>query len=156
MSSALLGYTVAARVALGILIALNVPKPDPHALPLQVIDAGVTLFWGWALLRMAGRPERYLQMMTAIFGCELVLQPLLAPVAWFYATYATHPSLGAVAMLLVMALGLWTLVAVVRILKSATGWPTAVCVVLAVGQELLTMLVAVAMFPDLLPARPAA
>jgi hypothetical protein len=151
VSLVLLAMTVAARVACGVLIAETSPQPETHASALVLIDSAVTLFWGWALLRVAGRPERFAQMMCAVFGVELVLQPLLAPAAWFYAVYAKDPTTGPLAMLALSALGIWALVAVVRVVRGATGWPAFACVALAIGQELITMLLAVMVFPDLLP-----
>lgn len=151
VSAALLLATVVARVAVGLGLSAISPEPERHALALIVIDTFVLLFWGRALLHLARRPERYLQTMTAVFGCKLLLQVLLAPVSWFYVTYSKDPNLGAVAALLVAAFGVWALVVNVRILRSATDWPVLGCVGAAILPELLTTLVAVSMFPELMP-----
>lgn len=151
VSFALLAGTVVARVLLGVLISEALPQQDAHGTALVLIDAVVVLLWGALVLRLAGVPERYQQTLSAVFGVELVLQPLLAPAAWFYGTYSSDPSLGGVALLLVYALGVWALVALVRILRAATGWPILACVGMALFQEMVTMLVAILLFPDLLP-----
>ncbi len=44
--------------------------------PLLIgIDIGVTLTWYAMLLRIAQKPERYLQTVTAVLGFQLVLAP---------------------------------------------------------------------------------
>jgi hypothetical protein len=149
VSLSLLVATVVLRIAAGLIIARLVPEPDAHSMALVCIDTGVVLLWGRVLLHAAGRPERYLQTLSAVFGCELVLQPLLAPAAWFYAVYGKEPNFGLLAVMVLFALELWALVAVVRVLRSATGWATFICVAVAISQELVTLMVAFALMPDL-------
>ena len=151
VSLSLLFGTVAARLIIGVLVFENTPDAGEHNTALLLLDAAVLLLWGRMLLQIAGRPERYLQTMTAVFGCELVLQPLQAPATWFYGMHAADPNLGAVALLLVYAIGVWALIVFVRILRAATGWPVLGCVAAAFGQEMLTLLIGVMLFPDLIP-----
>jgi hypothetical protein len=62
------------RIGLGLLANAVIPQPQNHPTALMLIDCLVVLVWGRAALQVAGRPERYLQPLTAVFGCELVLQ----------------------------------------------------------------------------------
>jgi hypothetical protein len=109
----------------------------------------VILLWGAALLQTVGRPERFLQTMTAVFGCQLVLQPLLAPAAWAMEYYNKDPGWSLPAALLFTALGVWGLIALARVLRSATGWSNFICALLVISQGLVTYLIAFALFPDL-------
>ncbi len=121
-------------------------------LPLEEKDAGasaplligigvaVTLAWYGALLRLAGRPERFVQTLTAVFGFQIILAPALLFTAWFYFSYAQDPTWKFPAGLLRSAVEVWALVILARILRSATGWSMFACVMLAISSELLTAL----------------
>ncbi|MEO6081392.1 MAG: hypothetical protein ABIQ86_16725 [Steroidobacteraceae bacterium] len=151
-SWALLLLTIAGQVVVALLIGAVLPPlpakaatPD-HSLAMLLIDLLVMLLWGWGILRMAEKPERYLQMMTAIFGCQLVLQPLVAPAAWAVGFYGTESPWSLPAAVL----GVWALVVLARVLRAATEWAMFSCVFLVFGQVVLTYLVAIAVFPDFL------
>lgn len=150
VSPSLLLATIGLVVAAGLLIVQLAPEPGSHSAAVLAIDTTVMLLWGRIVLQAVRRPERYLQTMTAIFGVQLVLQPLLAPIAWFYARYSADPNLGFIAVSLLMMIKLWALVAEIRIVRSATGWTTFPCVLAAICQEMVTLMIAIALFPDLL------
>lgn len=152
VSAALLVWTVIAQVALSLLVLATVPDAGKHALPMVGLEVVITLLWGNVLLRAAGRPERFRQMMSAVFGIKVLVQLLVWPAAWIVGTYPRESSISSFAAVLAYAVGIWGLIATARITRSATGWPLLLCVVVAFLQELAMLLVAVALFPDLLDA----
>ncbi len=120
-----------------------------HSIALLLLDLVVLLLWGRVVLQAAGRAERFLQTMTAVFGCQFILQPLLAPAAWAVSFYGEDSAWSLPAALVFTALGVWGLVALTRVLRSATGWSSFLCVLLVISQGLVTYLMAFALFPDL-------
>jgi hypothetical protein len=153
-SQALLAMTIFAQAVLGLVIGAILPpvpmaKADDHSIALLLIDILVVLLWGWVILRVAGKSERFLQTLTAVFGCQLVLQPVLAPAAWAVAFYGKDSTWSLPATLIVAVVGLWGLAVLARVLRAATGWATFFCAALVVSQGLLTYLIAFALFPDL-------
>jgi hypothetical protein len=154
-SRTLLVVTIVTQALLALAIAAALP-PIPaqaqaadHSIALLLLDITVVLLWGWALLHVVGRVERFLQTMTAVFGCQLVLQPLLAPAAWAMEFYNKDPAWSMPAALLFTVLGVWGLIALARVLRSATGWSNFLCALLVISQGLVTYLIAFALFPDL-------
>jgi len=126
-----------------------VPTP-PDASPLALIVIGIvtTLVWYGALLRFAGRSERFLQTLTAVFGFQIILAPALVFTGWFIVTYQKDPTWQLPAALLRSIVEIWALVILARILRSATQWPIFTCVVLAIANELLTLLLVANLFPS--------
>lgn len=158
VSAQLLVATVAMRIGLGSLVNGLLAAPQDHATALMIIDCVVALAWGRVLLQVAKKPERYLQMVTAIFGCELLLQ-VLSGVA--LATFLAGQSSGSngltqLAALLASIVYIWILVAVIRIVRSATGWPVVGCIVAVIVQGAVTLAIALSIFPDLMEQMTAA
>ncbi len=123
---------------------------------LIALGVGATVFWFGLVLRIAGTPERLTQTLTAVFGIQLVLAPALVFSYWFLATYSADPTWQYPAAMLRMVVEVWALVILARILRSATEWPMFACVMLAIAGELLTVLLALSLFPQPdLPATPA-
>jgi hypothetical protein len=155
VSSAWLVATVVAHAVLGLVIAGILPPLPPrpgvedHSLAMLLIDVIVALLWGRAILQVVGRPERFRQMMTAVFGVQLVMQPALVTAYWLAGYLEKGSGLILPAGLLVTALSVWALLALARVLRSATGWPMFPCAVLVIAQNMVTFLVAFAMFPDM-------
>lgn len=122
-----------------------VPLPEKSATgvsgPLLIgIGIAVTIIWYGGLLRLAGRSERFVQTLTAVFGFQIILAPALLFTAWFYFTYFQDPTWRFPAGLLRSAVEIWALVILARILRAATHWPMFACVMLAIANELLSAL----------------
>ena len=129
-----------------LLLSIAPNLPGNHAV-LIGIDIGVTLFWYWMLLRIARKPERYLQTVSAVFGFQLVLAPVLLATGWAFLKYQADPTWQLPVALLRLVVEVWALVVLSRILRSATGWPMAGCVALSIAQELITLLLVSAIVP---------
>ena len=141
--------TIVGRVGLGLVLAHTASEPAQHAQALVVIDTVTLLVWGQLLLRLAGKPERFLQTISAMFGCDLLLQAMLVPLVLLQGAQPEEGILAALLSLAGLVVLVWGVVAVVRILRAATGWPTVLCIVAVFAQELMTFLVAAALYPDL-------
>ena len=118
---------------------------------LLTIGIGTTLLWYGAILRLAGRPERFLQTLTAVFGIQIILAPALVFTGWFYLTYQADPTLRVPATFMRTLVEIWALVLLARILRSATGWHMILCVGLAIANELLTLLLLSGLLPQASP-----
>ena len=55
---------------------------------LLAVDVLFMLGWYFALLRLVGRRERFLQTATAVFGLQTVLSPPLIAAEWLVGRYA--------------------------------------------------------------------
>jgi hypothetical protein len=151
----LLAITMAAQVVVALVLGSILPAlpqepgTENHGVALLLIETFVPLLWGWAILQFAGRLERFLQMMTAAFGCQLVLLPLAVPAIWAARYFSEGSSLLLLAQAAQVVLSIWGTLATARIVRAATDWPMVACVVLVVVQGLAVLLVAFAFFPDL-------
>jgi hypothetical protein len=147
-STSLLAAALAGAVLLRIAL-LSIPAADARINPLvlMLLDLGISLLCVFLALRAAGLPERFLQTMTAIFGAQVVLAPVLFVSRWMLLTYYEQPGMGGMARLFYVVVAVWLLAVTVRILRAATGWPVFACVLLALTIEVLTMLVALTIYP---------
>jgi hypothetical protein len=144
-SPALLLFLIVVSCALDAVTWAVVPLPEKSAIDASGalfigISVAVTLAWYGLLLRLAGRPERYVQTLSAVFGFQVILAPALLFTAWFYFSYYQDPTWKFPAQLLRSAVEIWALVILARILRAATQWPMFACVMLAVANELLSAL----------------
>lgn len=156
-SAALLVFFICVSSALDALTWAVVPLPEKSAAqgsgPLLIgIGVAVTLAWYGALLRLAGKPERFVQTLSAVFGFQIILAPALLFTAWFYFSYYQDPTWRLPAGILRSAVEVWALVILARILRAATQWPMFSCVLLAIASELLTALLMASVVSPATPA----
>jgi hypothetical protein len=155
-SLSLLLVTMVAQAVLAVVLGGLLPelpaKPGvgDHGLAVLAIEAIMPLLWGWGVMQVARTPERFLQMMTAVFGCQLVLLPLAVAAVWATRYFGKESSLLLLAEAAQIVLSVWITVATARIVRAATDWPMVACVVLVIIQSLAILLVSLALFPDLL------
>jgi hypothetical protein len=147
--------TIVMQVVLGVVIGSILPevpsKPgaDDHSIALLAIDVIVPLLWGAAILHLVSRPERYRQMMTAVFGAQLVLQPLVVTGTWAMLYFPKDSGGLLLAQALVFALSVWLIVIQARIVRAATDWPVFGAVAMVIVQSLAASMVLIALFPDM-------
>ncbi len=127
-----------------------------NPLVLMAIELGVPLLCLGFALRAAGHPARFTQTATALLMCQLVMAPALLATRWLLVNYFDQPGAGSVARLLFFAVAVWLMAATVRIFRSATGWPVLGCVVFALGIEVLSLAVMLAIYPAALEGAAAA
>lgn len=118
-------------------------------MPMAMIglSMGLSLAFVWVVVRVAGRPERFIQTATALFGSQVVLMPVLLATAWFFLAHGNDPAWQMPAVLARLAAEVWVLLIAARIVRSATGWPMFACVGLAIAAELLTALLVWVILP---------
>jgi hypothetical protein len=111
-----------------IFIAPLRPESVP-VLPGQVIATVFMMLWFRVALQLAGKPERFVQTMIAVFFTSLLsvfLVPLVAVMLPYIAAAQATPDAAARApgsVVLLAALGtLWILAILTRIVKSAFEW----------------------------------
>jgi hypothetical protein len=149
VSRPLLVYCVVASIAVRALAMRVLPMPfQGNPLAILLLDAGVTLLFVSLVLALAGRPERFLQTASAVFGYQLVMLPLMLGAGWLLMSYLNDAVWRMPVLLLNAALSLWSMVVVVRILRSATGWPLFACVAFAISGELLSLIILTSVFPS--------
>jgi hypothetical protein len=146
-SSTLLLVTMIGYAALDALLLSVAPDLAGNPAVLIGIDIGVTLLWYAVLLRIAGKPERYVQTVTAILGFQLVLAPVLIASGWLFLKYQADTTWQLPVAMLRLAVEVWALIVLSRILRSATGWPMFGCVALSIAQELMTLLLVSSLVP---------
>ena len=156
-SSALLVAVVAGQVLLS-LLTLSIPTESrvEHPLLMLALELAVVMAGVQFILRMARRPERYLQTMTAIFGVQLVIAPLLYGTSWVWITYQDDPVMQGPAQLISAVVAIWLLVINARILRSATGYPLLAYIFLFFGLQLAAGLVVLGFLPAAESAGPPA
>ena len=132
-SSLVLVLTVLGYLLVRFLVSAAMP-PTPQWRLHLLIEIGFTLAWYAVLLRTLGKPERFVQTVTAIFGYELVLAPV-----WIVAIYLSQhvkPEnvLYVPVVMLALALAIWIIRAGSYVLKAALELPIAACVLLTILQ----------------------
>jgi hypothetical protein len=123
-----LAMTVAAYFAVNAVLnqALQ-PLPVPWLRPLLVTTAFI-LAWYAVLLRIAKRPERFVQTSSAVFGVETVISPLLVAIGWAVRRLGQESTWLLPLMFVWIVLVVWLVAANSHILRNAVEWPMLACV----------------------------
>jgi hypothetical protein len=132
-SGLLLICAIAAYAAVNCLVSSLFP-PAGNWPALLLVDIGFLLLWNALLLRAVRRPERTLQTLTAVFGYQLVLAPLLVVLQWLTERFHGDPVwealLGAAGLVFVV----WLLAANARIISAALEWSFGASILLVIVQ----------------------
>jgi hypothetical protein len=145
-SMLLLVLAVVGYLCVNFVLSSALPPYEHWQGPL-LVDALFTLVWYVALLRLLGRPERMLQTVSAVFGLQAVLSPLLIASAWLMRRVgedATWQLPVTCAGLLLLA---WLIAANTHVVKAALEWPGAASVVLVILQMIAAWVLVFALFP---------
>ena len=146
----LLVGTVIMFAVLNLGIGQLMPDRKFPALPLLLIEIAVTLVALRLMLQLARRSERFVQTATAIFGFQLVLVPVQLVLVLLSLRQSEGSSWQALVLVLWVAMTIWAFVITMRILRSATGWPTAVCVAMIISIGMFVSLILMLLYPDAL------
>ena len=137
-SPALLGCLVVLSIIGTGLMSLVMPVSMPVALGQGIVEAVVVLLWFRTALKAAGKQERFLQTMTAMFAVEVLLRPIVIPLWGALAPFVSKPDPNtpppAALFLVTMFIGVWAFVVYVRIVRLAFEWPWFLAFLLLVGQ----------------------
>jgi len=146
-SAVLLAVAAAAYFGVNFIVYSALPgMPAPWRKHL-IADVLYTLVSLGLLMQLAGKPERYLQTATAVFGYLIVLSPLTICSGWLIQRFANEPSLQFPVALLGLALFVWMIAVGQQVLKAALEWSTLASVVLVIVWILAGQLLILFMFP---------
>jgi hypothetical protein len=145
-SMLLLVLTVGGYVCVNLLLCSLLP-PNTGWLAQLALDVLFTLVWYFALLRLAGRAERFLQTTTAVFGFQAVLSPPLIAAAWLWRRYWQDTTWQLPIAALGVVLLVWLIAANSRVVKAALEWPSAASVALVIAQIAVGQWLVLALLP---------
>ncbi|MBC7977468.1 MAG: hypothetical protein H7138_21040 [Myxococcales bacterium] len=153
-SPALLAIVVGVYAAVMGLVASWFATPEQHW-PLE-LGAGIALvlLWYRVALTLAGKRERFVQMMTALFSAHLLIRPLTVPMQSTLLAQAQTPSASPSSglALIFLILLVWLFVITVRVVRSTFEWPTAGAIILVLAQELTMITIIVLLLSGSVPA----
>ena len=151
-SPVLLAATVLAFLLVNFIVrAVLPPTQGPWQIQLAV-EAVFMLIWYAVLLRTFGKPERFVQTVTAMFGYQVVLAPLWVPTLFLSSRLGKDDLMQFPVAVAGLALAVWIVRAGSYILKAALELPMAACVVLVILQILTGELLNIAWLPAAPPA----
>jgi hypothetical protein len=145
-SRLLLILTVGGYVAVNSLVSGLLPPSTGWPAQLA-IDVLFTLAWYAALLQLTGRTERFLQTVTAVFGFQSVLAPLLIVSEWLMRRFGQDTTWQLPIAVAGLALVVWLIAANGHVVKEALDWSSATSVTLVILQIVAGQLLLFALFP---------
>lgn len=149
-SVGLLAALIAVNGALSTLLLLLFPVGQEMSVWEMVVGVLVPLLWYWVAFSLASKPERYVQTMIALFGVNIVFQPMVAPLVATLAPYMIKqdPNLPppAALSLLFFVIAIWALVVWVRIVRAAFEWPYIAVIIFVCGQAIAAIFVDLLLF----------
>jgi hypothetical protein len=129
----LLALTVIGYWALRYTVSALMPPTEHWRLHL-FIEVSFTLAWYAVLLRLVGKPERFIQTVTAIFGSYLLLMPPWIVAVHFWQELPEQHALYAPMAIVALAVAIWVIRAESYVLKHALELPILACVILTILQ----------------------
>jgi hypothetical protein len=146
-SQTLLILTIVANVLLTLVLSAALPLPEYNRFAVAGVGVAFVLAWYWALLRLAGRPERFLQTTSAVFGFEIILLPAYGVVRMMLPEQTAELSPRVPILLAGAAIEIWTLAVNGRIVRSATQWSLPISVAVVLIQALTHLLLVSSLYP---------
>jgi hypothetical protein len=111
-----------------------------------VLDVVFMFVWYVLLMKLARKPERFLQTTTAVYGYQAVLSPLLVSIGWLMRRFAQDSVWQFPITLMSLALLIWVIAANSHIVKAALEWSMPPSVALVILQTLAGNLLVLALF----------
>jgi hypothetical protein len=146
-SALLLSLTIAGYFAVNFLISSLLPPFQGPWIAHLCVDVVFMFAWYTLLLRIVGKPERFLQTATAVYGFQLILSPLLIAAEGLTRRFP-QDSLGQFAIsLLSLGMLVWIIAANSHIVKAALEWSLLPSVALVILQTLAGTLLMLELFP---------
>jgi hypothetical protein len=149
-SATLLAASVLLYVVGFSFFVIVLPLTLPAALMQSAVGAAVMLLWFRLALTIAGKPERFLQTLTAIFAVNVVFLPILVPLVGAVLPYVekADPKVPVPAALLIvtMIVGIWGLIVEVRIVRMAFDCPWVGGLLLVLGEMFASLFVSALLF----------
>jgi len=151
-SRGLLAFVILLNAVVAVLVVALVPAVPPFS-PLGLfVSTIVPLLWFQVAFALAKKPERFVQTMTALFGVNVMFQPVVTPLFAALLPYMQKqdPSMPPpVAMsLLFLIITVWLFIVSVRIVRAAFEWHYVAAIVFVLAQNLAVVLVIAMMVGD--------
>lgn len=149
-SQALLAVLVAVSIVGSVIMSAVASLPTSNALLESVVGSAVMLLWFRVALAVAGKRERFLQTMTAIFGVNILFLPVMVPLLGALLPYleksdANTPPPAAL-FLITLLVGVWAFAVEIRIVRAAFECPWIGAVLLVIGEFFAAGFVAMLLF----------
>jgi uncharacterized membrane protein YbaN (DUF454 family) len=129
----LLALTVIGYWVIRYLVSAAMPPTEHWRLHL-LVEVVFSLVWYAVLLRVVGKPERFMQTATAIFGSWLLLHPPWDIIVHFWQGLPQQHALYRPLAILALAIAIWIIRAGSYVLKHALELPILACVILTILQ----------------------
>ena len=141
LALSVVGYTV-----VNVVVSLLLPPANTWGTQL-LVDVLFTLAWYGGMLRLLGRPERTVQTVTAVFGLQAVVSPLLIASEWLMRRFGQDSDWQLPIAAGGLVLVIWLIAALSHVVKAALEWSTAASVALVILQIAAAQLLLIAVFP---------
>lgn len=151
-----LGVLLLAYVGVGLAVASALPVPSDSGPWPTLFATTFALAWCWLMLRLARKPERFVQTAIALFGVQVLFTPFVGALQGQLLKAMGTGEMPVLLALLLLAVAVYIIAVVARILRIATEWPMPVCVLALLGQSMLEGLLALALFAPALSGQPGA
>jgi hypothetical protein len=119
-------------------MSILVGQTSPNPLLLAIIGSAVMLLWFRTALAFANKRERFLQMMTAMFGTNSFFLPAAVPLSAAIQPYfeKADPTVAPPLALMLMGtvIGIWALAVEIRIVKATFECPWIGAALLVIGE----------------------
>jgi hypothetical protein len=133
VSYLLLALTVLGYWVLRYSVSLVAPPADHWRMHL-LVQVVFTLTWYAVLLRAVGKPERFIQTATAIFGAGLLLDPPGVIAVHYWQELPEEHVLYVPMAFVVLVIAIWVIRVGSYVLKHALELPLLACVILTILQ----------------------
>jgi hypothetical protein len=145
-SALLLAVTVASYALVSFCVSSLLPPVESWRSQL-FLEIGFSLAWYAVMLRAFGKPERFLQTATAMFGYQLMLTPPWIAVINLSRRFSDDTPWQFPVAVIALALLIWIIRAGSYVLKAALELPMVACVALIFAEILASQLVLIALNP---------
>jgi hypothetical protein len=148
-STAVLIITVLGYFLVNLVFASVFPPIRGPWFPHLLVDIVFMLVWFAVLLKLVGKPERFIQTASAVYGYQAVLAPITIITAWLFSQHgqSPDPTWQFAVTLIALAPVFWIIAVGSAVLKAALEWSRPACVMLMIAQILAGQLLMVALFP---------
>jgi hypothetical protein len=144
----LLALTATTVGVLEILGAFLPPYSNDRIVLRVALSVGLPIGWSWAVLRVAGRRERFLQTSIALLGVAAFAQLVLYPLGSLLNALGTHHPAAIPLGVLSFAVLLWYLLACAHVWCAALDSGIALGAAVSMAYLLLSILLEQRLLPD--------
>jgi hypothetical protein len=145
----LLLLTAVAYFTVNVAMVLLLPLLAGPWIQALLLDVTFTVAWYWALLRLLGRSERFVQTASAILGYRALLTPLSLASEWLVRRLGEDNTWQLPVSVIYIIVVAWMIIATGHVLHAALEWPMAACVALVILEFIAQWLLMFGLLPGL-------